>query len=376
MNRIRTEKLLSTAVLAVCLAARCLPQTADSASLVQQAVSAQQRGDFATAIRQYRQALKDRPDLLAAWTNLGVSLVQTGAFDEAIESYRSALALDPHNRQIRTYLALAYFKKGEPAAACKSFEELLREAPKDIRVATLSGASCLQAGDNERALAALQPLAATAGDNPDFLWAYSSALVAQGRRREGAAAAEKVARQTNAAEAWLLAGQNLLALNEFVQARTDLENAARANPALPGVQTALGQAREKNADYRGAIEAFGKAVEQNAKDLDAWLGLGGDQYFERDLTAARASLKKALETDPASAPAYYALALVEKAEARPAAAAANLEQAVRIRPDWMEAHIQLAALYVQLQRAEEGARERELVDRLAEQQRKNGPGKF
>jgi len=107
-------------------------------------------------------------------------------------------------------------------------------------------------------------------------------LVANGKLRDGAEAAERVATTSNAAEVWMLAGQNLLASNEFVRARTDLENAARLNSALPGVHTALGQAREKNADYDGAIQAYANAVKQNAKDFDGWLGLGSDQYFVRN----------------------------------------------------------------------------------------------
>jgi tetratricopeptide (TPR) repeat protein len=142
---------------------------------------------------------------------------------------------------------------------------------------------------------------------------------------------------------------------------------------MPGVQTALGQARERNADYPGAIQAFGKASAQNPRDFDAWLGLGGDQYFERDLDNARISLKQALTLDSDSAPARYALALVEKALSQPEAAAADLEVAVKTRPDWLEAHVQLAALYFQLHRTADGARERALVDKLTEESQKAGP---
>jgi tetratricopeptide (TPR) repeat protein len=351
-------------------------QTENPAQIFADAMSAQQRGDYGTAIQRYRRVVKMKPDLLPAWINLGVALVQAGQFSEAIDSYHSALTLDPHNRQVQIYLALAYFKKGDTTTASHQFEELLSADPKDVRVATLLGATYLQSGDNRHALLVLEPLAAAAGDNPDFLWALGTALIANGRLRQGVAAVEKVARQNNAAEAWLLAGQNLLTLNEFVQARSDLETAAQVNPNLSGVQTALAQAREKNSDYKSAIEAFGKAVQQNPKDFDAWLGLGSDQYFLRDVDGARASLKQALALDSGSAPAHYALGLVEKAQAQLDAAAGDLEQAVKIRPDWLEAHVQLAALYFQLHRAADGARERQIVDRLSDEQQKAGPPKY
>jgi len=42
---------------------------------------------------------------------------------------------------------------------------------------------------------------------------------------------------------------------------------------------------------------------------------------------------------------------------------------VRDTPDWVEPHVELAALYYRLHRPEDGARENHIVDRLAEEQR-------
>jgi tetratricopeptide (TPR) repeat protein len=362
--------------LAACVAllvSHALAQPADPRALFQAGLTAQQRGDYGLAIQQYRQVVKLAPRELPAWINLGVALVQEGQFAEGIEAYRSALAIDPKNRQARLFLGLAFFKQGDGAGAAREFEELSKADPKNLRLATLLGASYLQAGEGGRALALLAPLAATAGDDPDFLWAFGSALIASGRMREGVDAVERFARRSSSAEAWMLAGQTLFRLNEFVRAKDDLETAAALNPNLAGVETALGQTREHNAEYDAAIQAFGKAAAQNPRDFDAWLGLGGDQYFQRDLDGARISLKQALTLDPTSAPARYAMALVEKALSQPEAAAADLEVAVKTRPDWLEAHVQLAALYFQLHRAADGAKEREIVDRLSADSQQAGP---
>ncbi len=364
------------AMAALLLCSALAAQTPDPKQLFDDALGAQQRGDFAAAIDGYQKVLKLNPGVTPAWMNLGIALVQLGKFDDAISSYKSGLALDPQNRQIQFYLALAYYKKGDAANASRQFEELWRADPTDLRVATLLGASYLAEGESGSALALLAPRAESASGDLDFCWVFGSALVASGRLREGAELVEKVAKQRNSAEAWLLSGQTLLRMNESIRARDDLETAARLDPSLAGVQTALAQAREKNADYKGAIEAFRKAVEQNPKDFNAWLGLGSDQYFIRDLDAARLTLKRALELDPGSAPARYAMALVEKSQAQPDLAAADLEQAVKARPDWLEAHVELAALYFQLHRTADGARERQIVDKLSDEQRNAGPGSF
>src|ERR1035438_9489398 len=78
-----------------------LAQAPDPKALFEKAMSAQQRGDYATAVEQYRHVVKLSPDVLPAWINMGVALVQLGQFQQAIDSYRSALALDPKNSQVR-----------------------------------------------------------------------------------------------------------------------------------------------------------------------------------------------------------------------------------------------------------------------------------
>jgi Tfp pilus assembly protein PilF len=69
------------------------------------------------------------------------------------------------------------------------------------------------------------------------------------------------------------------------------------------------------------------------------------------------------------------MALVEKAAGEFEAAAADLETVVKADPNYLNAHIELAALYFRLKRVEDGARERQIVDRLSEAERRAGPGK-
>src|SRR5207248_6642977 len=69
--------------------------------LFQEALTAQQRGDFALAVRDYQRLLAIRPDSVEVLANLGAALVHLSRFDEAIADYTSALKLDPENRAIR-----------------------------------------------------------------------------------------------------------------------------------------------------------------------------------------------------------------------------------------------------------------------------------
>jgi Tfp pilus assembly protein PilF len=122
-------------------------------------------------------------------------------------------------------------------------------------------------------------------------------------------------------------------------------------------------------DHGGAAAAFEKALEANPNDFQAHLHLGAVLYSQRTLDTARAHLERALEIDPSSSLALYELALVKRAEGQVEAAVEDLEKAVRETPEWVEPHVELAALYYRLHRLEDGARENRIVDRLAEEQR-------
>jgi tetratricopeptide (TPR) repeat protein len=361
--------------LAMLLALAWGQPAADPERLFREAVSAQQRGDNALAVQQYRRVVETRPDFFSAWVNLGVALVQLKQFPDAIESYKRALALDPKNRDVQLYLALAYLKNRDEFGASAELEKLAKADPKDLRVAILLGDCYLQLGEYDRALTLLAPLAKMAGDNPDFLWVFGSVLISNGRLREGVALVERVAQQTQAADAYLLAGRTLFRLNEFERARDSLETAVRLNPNLPGVYTALGLAREKMVDNQGAMEAFRKGLEREPNDFEANFGLGSILYYERDLEAARTHLDRALRIDPSAILARYEMALVEKAAGQIEAATADLETIVKADPNFLNAHVELATLYFRLKRVEDGARERQIVDRLSEAERRAGPGK-
>jgi len=94
------------------------------------------------------------------------------------------------------------------------------------------------------------------------------------------------------------------------------------------------------------------------------LYLGGIYYFKRDLDHAKFHLTRALQLQPSSAQARYELALVARADGQLDVAMQYLEALVRQMPNWLQPHVELAALYYRLHRPEDGAREREIVDRM------------
>ncbi|MGC2662432.1 MAG: tetratricopeptide repeat protein [Bryobacteraceae bacterium] len=356
-------------ILALFLAVCCSAQQAPNAEqLFHEAVAAQKRGDYAVAIQDYREVVKLRPDVLEARANLGAALAHVGRLDEAIAEYQAALAKAPQNPALRLNLGLAYYKKADWKDAADQFAAAYASAHGDVRIATLLGDCYSHLNRNADAIGVLAPLAAAQPQNMDVAWAYGSALIRAGRLKEGLALVDNVAREGNSAEAYLLAGNTELQMNEFEKARADADAASRLNPKLPGLATLRGRTLEYLGDDAGAVTALRDAIQANPDDFDAHLTLGAILNTQRDLPGARENLDKAVELNPTSALARFELARVERSQDELDKAAADFEAVTRTDPNWLQPHVELAALYFKMKRPADGRRERALVDKLTAEQ--------
>ncbi len=347
----------------------------DPDAILKEAIDAQQHGDFETAVRDYRELLKLHPNEVEARVNLGAALVHLGQYDAAIAEYRAALPSLTDKSGVLMNLALAYYKKGDFANARQQLESLHKTKPNDIRIAILLGDTQLRLGDYSAAVTMLTPLEPANAQNLDYEYVFGSALIRSGQRREGVARIEKVAQAGNSADAYLLAGITLLQINEFEQARRDLEAALRLNPTLPGLYTLVGNARDKTGDVKAAEEAFRSALERNPDDFEANLYLGAILYKRRELEEAKPYLDRALRLNPSSSMARYEMAMLESASQNYEAAVRDLESLVKDDPHWLDPHVELATLYYRLHRPEDGAKERQIVDQLTAEQQSRGADK-
>ena len=358
------------------LPAVVVAQEANPDVLLRHAIEAQQHGDFTSAIRDYQKVLELRPNEVQAKVNLGAALAHVGQFDDAIAIYRSALPSVKDKNPVLLNLALAYYKKGDFEHAREQFEILHDAQPNSLQVVILLGDSDVRTGRSDAALTLLEPLEAKYSQNMDFEYVLGSALInTKGRRREGVARVEKVAKVGSDATAYMLAGATLLDLNEYEPARQDLEEALRLNRRLPTLYTLVGTARDKTGDVKAAEAAFREALKTNPDDFEANLYLGAILYKRRDVDEAKGYLDRALKLKPSDSMARYEAAMLKSTSGDYETAAKELELLVKDDPDWLEPHVELATLYYRLHRPEDGAKERQIVDSLTAKQQAQGPGK-
>lgn len=356
------------AVLLIAAGAACA-QSSNPEQLFRDAVAAQQHGDDAGAVRKYQELLKSYPDAVEVRANLGAALATLGRYDEAIEQYRAVLA-KKDNPGLRVNLALAYYKKAEFREAAKELETLRAAQPADTRVATLLADCYGQLGQDERVISVLTPVEAAHPEDMAVAWLLGSAMIRAGHKRDGLERVDRVAHQSKNPEAFLLAGQTALKMNEFELARDYADAALKLNPQLPGADTLRGTVLSYLGDTQAAAAALRKAVAANPNDFDALVALGAVLHTDRDLDGARENLQRALLLKPDSNLARYEWARLERTEGHIEQALKDMEKVVQDDPNWAQPHVELAALYFKLNRQADGERERAIFDRLNAGQQK------
>lgn len=346
---------------------------ANADQLLGMAVAAQQRHDLKTAIATYRKVLALQPDLVQARANLGAALADDGQYAAAIEEDKKALAAMPANTGVRMNLGLAYYKNGDFAHAGLQFERVLAQRPMDVSAAVLMGYVDIKLERPAEALKLLTPLEPSHESNMDLEYVLGYAQIQTGDDKDGVPRLERMARTTNAVDAYVIAGTTRLHKREFHEARVDLDAAVKLNPEFPGLQTLVGQARDALGDSTLAMPAFEAALQQNPRDFMANLYLGTMWLKQRNFEKARPLLEEAAKLQPRAPMARFELAKLNGLTGQYAEAAATLEDLEKSDPGWLDPHVELAALYYKLHRPADGQRERDIVAKIQAQQQKAGP---
>jgi tetratricopeptide (TPR) repeat protein len=269
-------------------------------------------------------------------------------------------------------LGLAYYKKGDFDDARQQFEIVHTAQPSDARVAILLGDTYVRLRKPEAAVVLLAPMENGNALNLDFEYVLGTAMIQANKRRDGVSRIEKVAEASHSADAYMLAGSTLLQLNEFEQARRDLDEALGLDPKLPGIYSLAGTARDKTGNIKEAEAAFREAIKVNPDDFTANLYLGAILFKRRDLDEAKTYLERALQLDPSSSMAGYEVGMLKNTSGDYEAAAQQLEKVAAEDPTWLEPHVELASLYYRLHRPADGEKERKIVERITDDERKAG----
>ena len=349
----------------ICLSAQSIPD------LLHQAVAAQQAGDPATAIKLYREVLKQRPDLTDIHSNIGAALVQQDKAREAIPEYEQALKGRPGNPAITLNLALAHYKLGEYDAVIRLIEPIQPiqpQQPENQQMALVLAACLTQRNESAKVIALLEPLESRFPNDRALAFLLGTALLNEGQVNRAQLVLDRILRDGQSAEAQLLLGAIKLRAREFNPAIQNLKRAAELNPELPEVHSYYGRALRAAGDTPAATEQFREELKRHPNDFVSNLEIAVLLKQEGKLPEARKCLEAALRVRPDDPGALYQLAAIDVSEGRNERARAELERIVKATPSFTEAQVSLATVYYRLNRREDGDRVRAIVRKLQEQE--------
>jgi len=346
---------------------------ASADSLYKNAGEAYDRGDLEHAISLYQKLIELQPESVEARTNLGVALAHVGRYDDAIAQYREALKYDRQNPVVRLNLALAWYKESDFLKAADELARLRNDHPEGQQSLYLLADCYLRLGKDREAIALLQPAYKANPDDRAIEYALGTALIREGRLDEGEIIIDRILKAGDSADVDLLMGAAQLAGGDPKKAASTIRKALNMDANLPGGWSLYGQALQECGEHETAKSAFENALRADANDFDANLRFG--ILLRRDGSSAEAGpyLERALRLRPSSIPARYQVGLLNTALGNLQLARKDLEQIARDSPDFQQVHVHLAALYARLGLTSDSQREREIVLKLNEKARENGP---
>jgi predicted CXXCH cytochrome family protein len=164
-----------------------------------------------------------------------------------------------------------------------------------------------------------------------------------GVARLAAAVAKSTPRQP---EFYVELGDVLASEGKSSEAIVQYREVIRRKPDSLAGLLGLGRSLRKAGRLPEAAEAFLRATQALPDDASAWLELGQTYVKQGRKPEAIAALEKSLLLDHESPEAHYAIGLITQSEA-------SFREAIRLRPDYPEAHMNLAILLIGQQRMEE-----------------------
>jgi tetratricopeptide (TPR) repeat protein len=147
-----------------------------------------EKGDYAAAAEQYRQATRTDKLLINrtfAWFNLGNCHVQTKAYNKAIVAYRRSLEESPHFTRAWMTLGEVYYELGAVGDAVPCFRRVLEIDGPDVKAYQMLGELALKGGDIAEALQNFEAALKLEPNQPDV---YLAMAEAHGRIRDYASA--------------------------------------------------------------------------------------------------------------------------------------------------------------------------------------------
>jgi tetratricopeptide (TPR) repeat protein len=318
--------------------------------------------DVRSAILKARDEAVAQPKSAQASGSLGMVLEAHTLYQPAALAYQRAVRLDPKDFAWRYYLALCLEKNGQLDEALSSISEALRVRPEYVPAILKRAELLLKLGRFRESAAVLEPFLARNPDSPLALYLLGRVKFAQ---QDFAAAGDLYRRATEAwpafGSAWFGLGETSKRLGRAAESVKDYQLADTHKDQYPpagdeiyaqmmklatGIENRLAEARRllTGRKFDQASQIYKEVLKQYPDNLDCLVNLLYIAQYPSQASPEEVEdlYRRASAASPQLAEVYMYHGTALAAQGKYDAAVAELEKAIRLKPNNAEAHAWLA----------------------------------
>lgn len=240
--------------------------------------------------------------LVAAYTWLGNIHLLRGRITQAEQAYNEALKLDARSGEALRGLGDTLYAAGRFNEALARFEAALEVDPASLSAAVGVGKTKVALERLEEAKAQLSKLYEDHKDDMNVAYWYGKVQEALGERdpaRDAYARAIKAGgKKADSVKAYIALGNLQNQMGDVDGANATLAAAQNDLPESPELHKAMGRLALDQGRYDAAVTEFSRALELDAKDIEAKFALGTTYRRMRDFAQALSILDQVGKVDP------------------------------------------------------------------------------
>lgn len=254
---------------------------------------------YTEALKCYNQALQIKPDFLEAWINKGIAYSNLEQYEQAIQCYDQALAILPDEHEAWFNKGNAYVKLGNCAEAAICFDNALKAEPS----------------------------------HAESWYNKGNALGCQGKFAEADLCyAEALKHRPDYPEALCNKGYMLCNLERYPEALQCLDRALLLKPDFKDALVNKGNVYNALEQYAVAIRYYNQALELAPEDHEAWLNKGVAHFGLGELEASLAAHNHAARIRPEDPATWLCLARIQARTKDREGLLASLRKALELDP--------------------------------------------
>ena len=244
---------------------------------------------------------------------LGDAFLALGLLDRAEKNSQLALSLSPDCVPCYQSLARIAEQQDNSEKALAYLVAAKKRAPDDPEVLFEFGKVCLERNLAADALPALSKAAELQPDNDSYVYVLGSAHIAQGHYADALAVFQRLFRKhPDDAVLRYAVGAVYYLQGQYGEAESWLKQSLAAQPNQVAASYYLGMTYAAIGDDDRAIPVFRDLIRNNPKHAPSYVKLGGILLRAHQYEEAQQDLERAVSLDPDSVEAHYQLGLLLK----------------------------------------------------------------